>query len=497
MPSRNSHLSVEEIAGLIDGGLAQNSTRRAMDHVLACSDCAEEYFLGLDLRDREHAGLRADGRSQVARKFQSLIRASHEADAKSGGKTPLLVGLLGLVSGIPRGVPEPALGAHSPILGENDDGGVSSREHRASLQPEDSNAASPPGGTHMSNSTSTFVDAPKIVGDPSTSIVSSEVHQQYDHSCAIQCQRLILNKFGVGVTEAELCDEAAGHGWYDYEHGTRAVDIGKLLEAHGVPVHRYDNANIFNLSSELAQGHKVIVGVDSSDMWRPHPILHEIAEILGMTSADHAVIVSGIDTTDPDHIRVNITDPGTGDVAKSYPLEQFLDAWKESHFVMVSTAEPAPSSLPEMVNFPFAQGHLNLVGHAPYDLVHGLASSVNETTSPDVLHAVEAQYLAAMHGEPVSLDTIDQLGRLHGQDHIQSLFHLLEQPPITIGPSPDHFANWTNTLGLPEGPVSSGIHGMSDPFSVAASHHESQVDSANHPPHQSEDLDGDDTNGDS
>src|SRR3712207_7822622 len=43
--------------------------------------------------------------------------------------------------------------------------------------------------------------------------------------------------------------------------------------------------------------------------------------------------------------QVIISDPGTGEAAATYPLGQFLDAWRESEFRMIATEEPAPSNL--------------------------------------------------------------------------------------------------------------------------------------------------------
>ena len=169
----------------------------------------------------------------------------------------------------------------------------------------------------------------------------------------------------------------------------------------------------------------MIVGVESSDLWHPNSVLHSVAEYFDLAPADHAVIVSGIDTSDPQHVRVNVTDPGTGDVAKSYPLEQFLDAWKGSNFTMVSTAVPAPDTAPGMANFPYNQGHLNYVGHAPYDLVHGLANSF-DPMEPDTFRAVENQYMAAVHGDSIDFSALANLVPIPGLAQIRGLFDAVE-----------------------------------------------------------------------
>jgi len=211
-----------------------------------------------------------------------------------------------------------------------------------------------------------FQEAPKVVGLPGEDGTSSSVKQHFEDTCAVRSQELILRDFGVQVSEDSLRNEAIGHGWYTPGGGTSAANIGNLLELHGVDVNRYENANIITLTSELAKGHKVIIGVDSGELWN-HGLLEGLEDKLGFQQPDHALIVSGIDTSDPDQVKVVLTDPGSGDIAKEYPMEQFVDAWKDSNCLMVTTAQPAPAWLPEMANFDYNLGHIESIGNLPYD----------------------------------------------------------------------------------------------------------------------------------
>lgn len=210
-------------------------------------------------------------------------------------------------------------------------------------------------------------------GTPGHDSAFWEGQQSYADTCAVRCQEYILQQFtGVDFPEKLLVDEAKEHGWYAPGHGTSMQDVGNLLELHGVAVNRYTEANVFHLANELAQGHKVIIGVDSSKLWGHNSTMDGMLDTIrghfGLGGgADHAVVVSGIDTTDPHHVKVIISDPGDGKSVASYPLEQFLHAWEGSHFFMVATQEPAPAHLPEMVHFDYAAGHVGAIADMPYE----------------------------------------------------------------------------------------------------------------------------------
>ena len=93
------------------------------------------------------------------------------------------------------------------------------------------------------------------------------------------------------------------------------------------------------LMAELAQGHKVIVGVDSGEAWRTD---FPLEDFFGQ-SADHAIWVTGVDMTDPGHPKVIVNDSGDPSGAgKAYDLALFKDAWQDSGFFYVATNDAAP-----------------------------------------------------------------------------------------------------------------------------------------------------------
>lgn len=169
-----------------------------------------------------------------------------------------------------------------------------------------------------------------IVFDP-------EVYQFYSDTCAIQSQHLVLKHYGIDVTQNEMIEVAKANGWYITGHGTPMEYIGKLLEHYGVDVEVTEGGKIFKLANELAQGHQVIVGVDSGELVRPEEEAWEDATY--GEEADHALVVVGLDATDPNNVKVIVTDPGTGHRQWAYSQEQFMDAWKDSNCFMVSTEQ--------------------------------------------------------------------------------------------------------------------------------------------------------------
>lgn len=215
---------------------------------------------------------------------------------------------------------------------------------------------------------------------------TNEVQQAYADTCAIKSQQIILNDFGIPVTEDELVQYSYEHGWYQGDDtGTLLPDVGNLLEEAGIQCNRQANANVFNLVNELSQGHKIIVGVDADELWHDDTVVGKFKnwfnDFFKGDTPNHALIVAGIDTTDPNNIQVIVTDPGNGDYHKAYPLDQFMDAWSDSCCYMVSTATAVPQSVPGMENFNIETGHIDNVAGMDYsdfqifnDMSYGIPS---------------------------------------------------------------------------------------------------------------------------
>jgi hypothetical protein len=269
------------------------------------------------------------------------------------------------------------------------------------------------------NMETTRHEAPKQFGEEANNSVSSDVYQGYNDTCAIRSQQLVLNDFGIPVTQEDLINEATQHGWYAQGEGTPLEYVGNLLENHGVEVNRFANANIFNLTNELAQGHKVIIGVDANELWHNGLLQHAKDSLVGNTP-NHALIVAGIDTSDPNNVQVILEDPGTGDVAKAYPMEQFMNAWKDSHCFMVSTYEAAPPFSEGMQNFDYAYlNRLPEVAGVPYP--EFAAFNHLSSSTPEQFDSIYAGFNEVSEGNKFT----DVLSNLTGQIHVPTVLSTL------------------------------------------------------------------------
>ena len=205
-----------------------------------------------------------------------------------------------------------------------------------------------------------------FIGDPAAQMPHWMLQTEVDN-CAVAAEVSIIIQF---VEDNVSLDDAtyisAANGWYQPGLGTNPGDIGNMFDIYEVPNHTVMGATIEQLSSELQQGHGVIVGVNSSELW-DQGVLNEIKQFFNdafgldtsdLNPADHAVVVTGIDFSNPDCPMVIMNDSGiAGGAAVDYPLTQFMDAWENSGFYYTSTSVPIPDAThpsPDALGFDLA-----------------------------------------------------------------------------------------------------------------------------------------------
>lgn len=171
--------------------------------------------------------------------------------------------------------------------------------------------------------------------------------------CAIKAQQMVLRNYGIEVSTEELTDLAKKQGWFVEGKGSAFDFVGELLNHYGVEAVQMRNAGVYHIMHELSQGHKIIVGVDAGT---------------DDSQAQHVMLVAGIDTTDPDNLKVVVRDPSNPEKDATYSAIEFMERWKHTGCFMVATKQAAPlSANPEMENFDYQLGYVRKFADVAYE----------------------------------------------------------------------------------------------------------------------------------
>lgn len=123
-------------------------------------------------------------------------------------------------------------------------------------------------------------------------------------------------------------------------HGTEPQDLPVVMATYGIAAALTSgdaDTPMETLEHYLAGGHKVIVGVNAELIWGV-PIVNK--DHSGDPTADHAVVVTGIDITDVANGKVHLNDSGSARGRdETVPLEVFAKSWATSNDEMVVTRE--------------------------------------------------------------------------------------------------------------------------------------------------------------
>ena len=160
-----------------------------------------------------------------------------------------------------------------------------------------------------------------IFGDPED---AENWHPQSEsNSCAIACQEFVAEQLlDQEFSEQKMIEYAQERGWYEPTEGTPQSNVGNLLEACGLEVERAVNCTVTDLMQSLAEGEKVICGVNNMILEEPR-----MADMPGLT-ANHAVEFIGVDFSDPKNPQVILNDPGVKNgQAIRHDLDVFEKAW--------------------------------------------------------------------------------------------------------------------------------------------------------------------------
>jgi hypothetical protein len=206
--------------------------------------------------------------------------------------------------------------------------------------------------------------------------------QSTPFTCAVEAQRGIIETYtGQEISEAQLVYDATSMGHLS-DQGMSPADIGSLLEHYGVPCHQVENAQIGDIVSELAAGHKVIIGVDSGELWGEESPMSDFYE----QAPDHAIWVTAVRDDGDGNVTVVVNDSGDPDGAgKEYPLDTFVDAWEDSGGFYVATDSPPENLSAQVEGFDPETGMFSSLKDALIEKGVELASPLNTEAGTSAL----------------------------------------------------------------------------------------------------------------
>jgi len=146
-----------------------------------------------------------------------------------------------------------------------------------------------------------------------------------ENICAVLCEIYILHRRQLPYDEEWLMNTARRKDWLRPE-GTPLYCLGNLLAYSGMFVSRKYNSTIEDIQRAIEKDNDVVVGVDREKLYAEEVDLEDLT--------NHAVVVTHVgDGT------VTVFDPYEAPYISNIPLEDFVDAWKESQNYMIQVLQ--------------------------------------------------------------------------------------------------------------------------------------------------------------
>ena len=181
--------------------------------------------------------------------------------------------------------------------------------------------------------------------------------------CVVRCEHEILKSFQPEVTFESLLKLSEENKWLQ-DGGTPLYNIGRILENYKLSIVRRYDCDLDTISQELRGGCQVIVAVNAEKLYGKND---------GSQIPNHAVVVRSIEKN-----TITLFD-SQYQREDSYEADQFLTAWKDSQFYMVSAAE---RGLREYEPQPIDVSEFPLEGELK-ELIEALAENNHEVWAKD------------------------------------------------------------------------------------------------------------------
>lgn len=171
-----------------------------------------------------------------------------------------------------------------------------------------------------------------IHGDPREDIEYHTVQPGPVDCLPTSVSMIVSEVTGVEVS-AEAVVDLANESGFMTDTGMSLDNSLALLQAYGVDA-TLETGSADALRDALDNGDEVIIGLDSADLYADGGGPFDP----GM-AAGHAVVLTGIDDGPPAYVYIN--DPAFTDGAGvQVPLDEFLDAWQDAEYQMVTVEAP-------------------------------------------------------------------------------------------------------------------------------------------------------------
>lgn len=157
-----------------------------------------------------------------------------------------------------------------------------------------------------------------------------------ENICAVLCEIFILHRRQLPYDEEWLLNTARRKDWLKPE-GTPLYCLGNLLAYSGMFVTRKYDSSLEDIKQAIKRDNDVVVGVDREKLYAEEVDLEDLT--------NHAVVVTHIE----DNI-VTIFDPYEEPYISNIPLQDFLNAWKESHNYMIQVLQSVDEYEPHPIN---------------------------------------------------------------------------------------------------------------------------------------------------
>lgn len=171
-----------------------------------------------------------------------------------------------------------------------------------------------------------------VVGEPATDMESWEF-QGNTNRCALFSQKFAIEQItGQDIDIESFADIAEENGWFSENGGTTTLNMDKMLDYYDIDHEMQFDASLSDLEDALRNGDKVIVSVDSGQIW-----YGEANDIFSPgTVSDHALQVVGIDYSNPDAPMAVLNDSGSpAGCGEMVPLDIFENAWAAGDHQMI------------------------------------------------------------------------------------------------------------------------------------------------------------------